>query len=80
MDYETLIQEKFPTCAVEILTPNIFELEKLIEYITDDIIVLKPHSVIVHRHLIRFLSDDGGKIYYLDGFSDEQLDAIHGGF
>lgn len=79
MDYETLIREKFPTCDVEILTPNVFKLEKLIEYITDDIIILKPHSVIVHRHLIRFLMDGGGKIYYLEDFSDDELNSIHAG-
>lgn len=81
MDYETIIHEKFPTCDVEVITPGIFELEKLIEYITDDIIVYKPHSVIVYRHLIRFLmiEDVKGKIYYLDGFSDDDLKLIHGG-
>ncbi len=39
MDYETIICEKFPECDVEVISSGIFELEKLIEYITDDITV-----------------------------------------
>ena len=81
MDYEAIISEKFPNCDVEVLTPDVFELEKLVEYITDDIIVYKPHSVMVYRHLIRFLMNVGvrGKIYYLDGFSDDDLKIVHSG-
>ncbi len=81
MDYETIIKENFPNCNVEVLTPDIFELEKLIEYITDDILVYNPHSVFVHRHLIRFMMnvDIKGKIYYLDGFSDENLKEVYEG-
>ena len=79
MDYETIISEKFPNCNVEVITPDVFELEDLIEYITDDIVVYKPHSVMVYRHMIRFLMNVGhrGKIYYLDGFSDEDLKLVH---
>lgn len=80
MDYEIVIREKFPTCDVEVLTPEVFEIEKLIEYITDDILVYKPYSVIVYRHLIRFLMIEGeGKIYYLDDFSEEEIGEIHAG-
>ncbi|WP_458405787.1 hypothetical protein [Methanobrevibacter sp.] len=81
MDYESIIREKFPTYDVEVITPNVFELEQLIEYITDDIVVHKPHSVIIYRHLIRFLMNDNhnGKIYYLENFSQEELKLIHGG-
>lgn len=81
MDYETLIHEKFPTCDVEIITPDVFELEQLIEYITDDIVIYKPHSVRVYSHLIRFLMNVGekGKIYYLLDFSQEDLKLIHAG-
>ena len=81
VDYESIICEKFPTCDVEIITPDIFAIEYLIEYITDDILVYKPHSVIVYRHLIRFLMKDDvrGKIYYLDDFSDENIKLIHAG-
>ena len=81
MDYETIIQEKFPNCDVEVLTPDIFEIEKLVEYINDDIVVYKPFSIMVYRHLIRFLMNVGhrGKIYYLDGFSDDDLEIIHAG-
>ena len=81
MDYEAIISEKFPSCDVEVITPNVFETEKLVEYITDDIVVYKPFSVMVHRHLIRFLMNVGerGKIYYLDGFSDDDLKVVHGG-
>ncbi len=81
MDYRAIIQEKFPNCDVEVITPDIFEIEQLIEYITDDIVVYKPFSVMVHRHLIRFLMnvDQRGKIYYLDGFGDDDLELIHGG-
>lgn len=81
MDYETLIHEKFPTCDVEIITPDVFELEQLIEYITDDIVIYKPHSVMVYSHLIRFLMNVGekGKIYYLLDFSQEDLKLIHAG-
>ncbi|MCQ2970407.1 MAG: hypothetical protein MJ226_02375 [archaeon] len=81
MDYENIIKENFPNYNVEVITPNIFELEKLIEYITDDILIYKPYSIFVYRHLIRFMMNIGlkGKIYYLDGFSDEELKSIHGG-
>lgn len=81
MDYETIVSEKFPNCDVEVITPEIFDLENLVEYITDDIIVYNPFSVMVHRNFIRFMMNVGlrGKIYYLDGFSDEELEIIHGG-
>ena len=81
MDYESIIRDKFPTCDVEVITPDVFELEQLIEYITDDIVVYKPHSVMVYRHMIRFLMTVGvrGKIYYLENFSDEDLKLIHAG-
>ena len=81
MDYEAIIREKFPNCNVEVITPDVFELENLIEYITDDIVVYKPHAVFVYRHLIRFMMNVGhrGKIYYLDGFSDEDLKLVHAG-
>ena len=81
VDYEALISEKFPTCDVEVLTPDVFELEQLVEYITDDIVVFRPHSVMIHRHLIRFLVNVGerGKIYYLNNFSDDDLGVIYAG-
>lgn len=81
MDYERIISEKFPNCNVEVITPNVFEMEQLIEYITDDIVVYKPFSVMVYRHMIRFLMDVGkrGKIYYLDGFSDDDIQLVHAG-
>ena len=81
MDYETIIKEKFPNCDVEVITSDIFEMEKLVEYICDDIVVYKPFSVMVSRHLIMFMMDVGkrGKIYYLDGFSDDDLKVVHAG-
>lgn len=81
MDYEKIISEKFPNCDVEVLTTDFFEIEKLVEYITDDIVVYKPYSVMVHRHLIRFMMNVGhrGKIYYLRDFSDDDLKIIHAG-
>lgn len=81
MDYERIISEKFPNCNVEVITPGVFETEQLIEYITDDIVIYKPFSIMVYRHMIRFLMNVGkrGKIYYLDGFSDEDLKIIHAG-
>ena len=81
VDYEAVIREKFPNCDVEVIEPDFFEIERLVEYITDDIVVYKPFSVMVSRHFIRFMMDVGhrGKIYYLDGFSDEDLKIIHGG-
>lgn len=81
MDYEAIISEKFPGYDVEVMTPDVFEMEKLVEYITDDIVVYKPYSVMVYRHLIRFLmkGNHRGKIYYLDGFSDDDLKIIHAG-
>lgn len=81
VDYEEAIREKFPTCDVEVLNPDVFELEQLIEYITDDIIVYGPHSILVYRHLIRFLMNVGvrGKIYYLENFCDDDLETIHAG-
>ena len=81
LDYEAIIKEKFPNCAAEVITPDVFEIETLVEYITDDIVVYKPFSVMVHRHFIRFMMDVGkqGKIYYLDGFSDEDLKIVHAG-
>ena len=81
VDYETVISEKFPNCDVEVLSPDVFELEQLIEYITDDIIVYGPHSILVYRHMIRFLMNVGerGKIYYLENFSDDDLEMVHAG-
>ena len=81
MDYEKIISEKFPKCNVEVIKPDFFELEMLAEYIADDIVVYNPHSVMVYRHLIRFLVNVGekGKIYYLYGFYDYDLKVIHAG-
>lgn len=81
VDYKSIIHEKFPNCNVEVITPDVFEIEQLIEYITDDIVVRKPFSVMVYRHMIRFLMNVGerGKIYYLNGFTDEDLKIIHAG-
>lgn len=79
MDYETIISQKFPKCNVEVIQPDFFEVEKLVEYITDDIIVYKPHNIMVYHHMIRFLVNVGqkGKIYYLEGFSEDELEIIH---
>lgn len=81
MDYETIICEKFPNCNVEVIAPDVFEIEQLVEYITDDIVVYKPFSIMVYRHMIRFLMNVGkrGKIYYLQDFSDDDLEIIHEG-
>ena len=81
LDYESIISERFPNYDVEVITPDIFGMDDLVEYITDDIVVYKPFSVLVHRHLIRFMMNVGhkGKIYYLDGFSDDDLRIVHGG-
>ncbi len=81
VDYETVISRKFPTCNVEVIKPDVFEIDDLVEYITDDIVVYNPHAVMVYRHMIRFLVNIGerGKIYYLDGFSDEELEVVHAG-
>lgn len=81
MDYEAIISEKFPNCDVEVLSPGFFEIEKLVEYITDDIVVYNPFSIMIQRHFIRFMMNVGlkGKIYYLDGFSDEDLKIVHSG-
>lgn len=81
VDYEAIILEKFPNCDVEVITPDVFEIDLLIEYITDDILIFKPHSVMVYRHLIRFLVNVGqrGKIYYLNGFTDEDMKSVHEG-
>ena len=66
---------------MQVIKPDVFEVEQLIEYITDDIVVYKPFSIMVYRHMIRFLMNVGkrGKIYYLEGFSDEDLKIIHAG-
>lgn len=81
MDYEIIIREKFPNCDVEVITLDVFELEQLVEYICDDIVVFKPFSIMVYRHMIRFLMNGHkrGKIYYLDGFSDDDLKVVHAG-
>ena len=81
MDYETIISEKFPNCNVEVIKPDFFDIGMLVEYITDDIVVYNPFSVMVYRHMIRFMMNVGhrGKIYYLYGFSDHDLKVIHGG-
>ncbi|MBQ2653751.1 MAG: hypothetical protein IJF83_09345 [Methanobrevibacter sp.] len=81
MDYEAVISEKFPNCDVEVITPDVFELGMLVEYITDDIVVYNPFSVMVYRHMIRFMMNVGlrGKIYYLDGFSSDDLEEIYAG-
>lgn len=81
MDFESAISEKFPNCDVEVIAPDVFEIEQLVEYITDDIVVYNPHSIIVSRHLIRFLVNVGqrGKIYYLNGFANDDLKIVHAG-
>ncbi len=81
MDYESIILEKFPNCNVEVIQPGFLDIEKLKEYITDDIIISKPHNILVYKNLIRFLVNVGekGKIYYLEGFSDDDLKVIHTG-
>lgn len=81
MDYETIIKEKFPNYDVEVFKPGFFEIDMLIEYITDDIIVYRPYSIFCYRHLIRFMMNVGkrGKIYYLQDFSDEDLKLVHAG-
>ena len=81
MDYESIIMEKFPDHDVEVLKPDVFETEMLVEYITDDILVYGPYSIFCYRHLIRFLMLPGkrGKIYYLEDFSDDDLKAVHEG-
>ena len=81
MDYERIISEKFPNCNVEVIQPDFLELKQLIEYITDDIIVYGPHSIMVYNNMLRFLMNVGvtGKIYYLEGFSEEDLSNIHEG-
>ena len=78
VDYEKIIKEKFPNCDVEVLTEDIFELDKLLEYITDDIVIYNPESISVHRHLMKFVvNDDKCKIYYLKDFSDDNLKVIY---
>lgn len=79
MDYESIICEKFPNCDVEVIESDFFKLQMLIEYITDDILIFNPHSILVHHHLIRFLMNIGekGKIYYLKGFCDDDLEVIY---
>lgn len=79
VDYEAIISEKFPKCNVEVIPSDFLEIEMLAEYITDDIVVYNPHSVMVYRNFIRFLVNVGerGKIYYLEDFSDDDLDVIH---
>ena len=79
MDFEKIISQKFPKHNVEVITRDMFNLDDLVEYITDDIIVSKPLTIMVYRHFIRFIMSHGGKIYYLDSFSDEDLKVIHGG-
>lgn len=79
MDYETIIQEKFPKNNVEVIQPDIFELDELAEYIADDVTVYNPHLIIIYRHLIRFLVNVNcrGKMYYLEGFSDGDLSELY---
>lgn len=82
MDYETIICEKFPNINVEVIQPDVFQIEELIEYITDDIVVYNPHLIIIYRHLIRFFVNvnQTGKMYYLEGFDDDDLQRIYEGF
>ena len=79
MDYETIISEKFPNCDVEVITPDVFEIDQLIEYIADDIVIYNPFSIMVNRHFIRFFMNVGlrGKIYYLVNFSDDDIELVH---
>lgn len=78
VDYDKIIKEKFPDCDVEVLTVDFFELNRLCEYITDDIIVYGPQAIFVYRHLIRFQGCDKCKIYYLECFSDDDLKVVYG--
>ncbi|WP_407392257.1 hypothetical protein [Methanobrevibacter sp.] len=81
MDYEAIIREKFPKYNVEVIQPDVFDLEHLVEYITDDITVYRPHSIIIYRHLIRFMMNVNvrGKMYYLENFTNEDLNEIYAG-
>ena len=81
VDYQSIISEKFPDCDVEMITPDVFSTTDLVEYITDDIVVFKPISVMVYSQLIRFVMNNGlkGKTYYLNDFSDDELKIIHAG-
>ena len=47
VDYESIIKEKFPNCNVEVIQPDFLEMDMLIEYITDDIIVLKDLRMMI---------------------------------
>lgn len=80
-EIEKVLFDKFPTSDVEIIRSGDFEIEKLIEYITDDIVVVKPKILMVYRHLIRFVvkPHSRGKIYYLADFNDDDLKLIHAG-
>lgn len=40
-----ILHEKYPNCEIEVLNINDWELEKLIEFITDDIIIKRPYVV-----------------------------------
>lgn len=81
VDYESVIRERFPKNNVEVIQPDVFPIDDLIEYITDDIVVYNPHLIIVYRNLIRFLVNinQQGKMYYLEGFEDDDLEKIYAG-
>ena len=37
MDYEAIICEKFPDCDVEVIEPELFELDELIERLSENV-------------------------------------------
>lgn len=78
-----ILQEKYPKCDIEVLNINDWELEKLIEFITDDIIIKRPYVVRCFKNMFRFMikaKQIPDKIYYINDISDEDLALMHAGF
>lgn len=77
-----VLADKYPDCEIEILNASDWQLDKLIEYILDDIFVVKPYSVRCFQNMFRFMiraDNVPDKIYYINDISDEDLKLIHAG-
>lgn len=83
VEVNRILSEKYPNCEIEVLNINDWDLNKLIEFITDDIIIKRPYVVRCLKNMFRFMikaEQVPDKIYYVNDVSDEDLKLIHAEF